>query len=456
LFPIPPYNDYATAIAVDLFVLAGCTILLLRYGRLAHSHPGIAYLFFHMLIVSSRILAILAGAETLFSSWGGIFEPVTEFEIVRAAFLADVVLVMMTIAWIRASIIDTRLQSRKNRTAEAQPITLSLAHIWSVVAIAFPIGLIGIALLGNVPGIEKPQIDLGEWQESSWVSITMTWAGLALLVLIYWYGFRWWLVAPMGIHLFIMGIQGYHRFRVIIPLILLLQIYLDRKQKKWPPAIAIVPIVIAILLFYPMKTIGKMAQEGATISEISATSSQIIRETMSGENSDQQIMDQLACTLTLVDRAERFYYGSTYFSLLTSPIPRQWWPNKPGLADHISEYSVPSRPMSELGMVSTFIGEFYLNFGYMGIVLMSYLTAYWLARVYFEAYRRNYYSVLRFGYLLIACNLIQVYRDGLMSLVIFTFINMMPLAVIVILHIMYPVRSKKVGATLYGAPFSPK
>ncbi len=51
---------------------------------------------------------------------------------------------------------------------------------------------------------------------------------------------------------------------------------------------------------------------------------------------------------------------------------------------------------------------------------MSFLTAYWLARIYFRSYRSSYYSVLRFGYLLIACNLIQVYRDGLMSLFIFT------------------------------------
>jgi hypothetical protein len=324
------------------------------------------------------------------------------------------------------------------------------------VVIAFPIGVIGLALIGSVPFIEKPEIDLGEWKESSWLLITTTWAGLALLALIYWYGFRLWLVAPMALYLFLMMIQGFHRFRAIIPLILLLQIYLDRKQKRWPPLVAIVPIIAAILLFYPMKTIGRMAQEGATIGEISQSSSAIISDVMAGQNGDQTVLDQFACTLTLIDRSDKLYYGTTYLALVTSPIPRQWWPEKPGLADYIKDFSSPSRPMAELGMIMTFIGEFYLNFGYVGIVVLSYCTAYLLALAYFRAYRSNYFSVLRFVYLMIACNLIQVYRDGLMSLFVFTVVNMMPLSVIVILHYFWPVRQKKASIPLYSVPASSK
>ena len=213
------YEDLTTALVVDLFVLTICSVLLIRYGRLAHSHPGIIYLFFHLLAVSSRLLAIMAGAETLFTRWGGIFEPVNESEIARATFLADVVLAMMTIAWIWASHADLKDISRRPKPIEEER-TLSLRFIWIVVAIAFPIGVVGVALIGNVPGFEKPEIDFGEWQESSWLFITTAWAGLSLLALIYWYGFRWWLVLPMGMYLFIMSVQGFHRYRAIIPLIL--------------------------------------------------------------------------------------------------------------------------------------------------------------------------------------------------------------------------------------------
>jgi hypothetical protein len=446
--------DISVSLLIDGLTVCICTILLLRYGRLAHSHPAIAYVLFHVIAVTCRVIAIMAGAETMFTAWGMIFEPVTEAEIVRAAFLADVTLVVMTIAWITASVVDLKKNTKARRADAAPRVTLSLTHIWRVVAIAFPIGIIGLALMGNVPGFEKPQIDLGEWQESSWLMVTMTWTGLALLALIYWYGFRWWLITPMMIYLFIMAIQGYHRFRVIIPLILLLQIYLDRRGKRWPPAVVLVPIIVAMLLFFPMKTVGRMAQEGASFDEISQSSTEIVREALVGQHGDQTLLDQLASALTLVDRAGKLYYGTTYLALLTSPIPRQWWPDKPGLAEYIRDYSVPSRPMFEMGMTTSIIGEFYLNFGYPGIVFMSFLTAYWLARVYFKAYRSGYHSILRFAYLMVACNLIQVYRDGLISLFIFTLVNMMPLAVIVILHFIRPVQKGEANASLISVPMS--
>jgi hypothetical protein len=107
--------------------------------------------------------------------------------------------------------------------------------------------------------------------------------------------------------------------------------------------------------------------------------------------------------------------------------------------------------MGEMGMTMTYMGEFYINFGFVGLILMAYLTAYCLARIYFRAYNSNYFSVQRFVYLIIACNLIQVYRDGLMSLFIFTVVNMMPLSVIVLLHLIKPLRQKNNNVILHPA-----
>jgi len=450
------YEDVPSALTIDLIVLVICTVLLVRYGRLTHSHPAVIYLFFHVLVIPSRLLAIISGADTLYSNWGWVFEPVAEAEIVRATILGDVVLIIMTAAWITASRVSVKRNAEKPKGSATAPATLSLRHIWTVVVIAFPIGVAGLALIGNVPGFEKPDIDFAEWQESSWVFITTSWAGLSLLALIYWYGFRWWLAVPTGAYLFIMSIQGFHRFRAIIPVILLIQIYLDRRQKKWPPVYIMAVIAAAMLFFYPMKEIGRMAQEGATVTEISESSTEILREVAAGQSGDQTLLDQFASSLTLIDRAGRLYYGTTYLALLTSPIPRQWWPEKPGLADYQKDFSTPSRPMGQMGMVMTFMGEFYLNFGYFGIVIMSFLTAYWLGRIYFVAYRSSYYSVLRFGYLLIACNLIQVYRDGLGSLFIFTVINMMPLSIIVVLHLIRPASARRTAMSLYDLPVSQK
>lgn len=183
-----------------------------------------------------------------------------------------------------------------------------------------------------------------------------------------------------------------------------------------------------------------MAQEGEAVTQIVDTSRESINNALVAEAPDQTFLDLFACTLTLTDENEKFYYGSTYLNLLTLPIPRQWWPDKPTLGDYLKDISRPWRPMAEMGMIVTYLGESYINFGFLGIIIIPYLVAYWLARAHFRAYRNNYFSVARFAYLLVACNLIQIYRDGIVSLVVFTCVNMMPLMLIVVLHFILPVK----------------
>ena len=127
--------------------------------------------------------------------------------------------------------------------------------------------------------------------------------------------------------------------------------------------------------------------------------------------------------------------------MLTVAVPRQWWPEKPGLADFEREISSPGRPIALDGMVVTMLGEFYVNFWYLGVIVLSFALAYGTGRLFQAAYRRGYLTIARFAYLMIACNLIEIYRDGLISLFVFVVINMMPLTVIVLLHFLFPSRS---------------
>ncbi len=191
-----------------------------------------------------------------------------------------------------------------------------------------------------------------------------------------------------------------------------------------------------------------MAQEGEGVEEIADVTRQSVNKALVAKAPDQMFLDEFACALTLSDDAGHFYYGATYLPLITLPIPRQWWPEKPGLADYMNEISKPWRPMGEMGMIVTFLGESYINFGYLGIFLISFLLAYGLGRIYFVAYRNPYLSVVRMAYLLIACNLLQVYRDGLASIVVFTWVNMMPLMVIIGLHYVLPGKTVKKRASL--------
>lgn len=445
------YQDITTALYVDLVVLCLCTAALLRYGRLSHSHPGTVYLFFHVYCFTIRLIGLQFGNPTLFDQSYAIFEVVRDDEIVRAAFWADAALLVMTCAWLWASAKDLKKKAKRSPGVGKNERTLSLAYIWSVAIVVFPLGLWGLWAYAYLPGILGERIDLGEWENSSWLFITQTWTGLALLALIYWYGFRWRLMLPMTVYLLLMAVQGFHRFRVIIPIILLGQIFLDRRQLRWPPLYFFPALVVLALIFFPLKSIGKLAQEGGSVSEIVDASKEIVNSALVNDHPDELFLDQFASAMTLIDRNGKFYYGGTYLPLILNPIPRQLWKDKPGLADYEKDFSTAARPMFDMGMIITFLGEAYANFGYLGLLVIPFLLAYWLARIYFNAYRKSYLSVYRFSYLLIACNLIQVYRDGVVSLVLFTFVNMMPLMVIVVLHHVIPAGSSKTKATRYSS-----
>jgi hypothetical protein len=155
-----------------------------------------------------------------------------------------------------------------------------------------------------------------------------------------------------------------------------------------------------------------------------------------GDHPDEMILDEFASSLTLADQYGKSYWGGTYVGLLTVAVPRQWWPQKPGLADFEKEISTLSRPMAANGMVVTMMGEFYVNFSYAGVVVLCFLVAYLSGLSFHAAYQRGYFTLAHFTYLLIACNFIQVFRDGLISLFVFPIINMMPVAAIVLLHLL--------------------
>ena len=435
-------------IATDLVLVLTCTTLVLRFGRLSHSHPATIYLLFHVYTFSIRLWVVAMGAPTLFSESGPLYLGVTHEEIYRAGVLADIALVMMTCGFIKASSDDRKLARRTFAHAEKQFPNLSFDHITRVVRITFPLGLLGMFAFTYIPGLDNLNVYLGGYETSSGVMITRGWVGLSLLALIYWSGFRWPLMAVMLTYLAIMSVQGSSRYRVILPVIFMVQVYLDRRGLRWPPARAFAVFVVVGILFFPLKDIGKMAREGHSIEEIASQVTSKITDAGSGEHEDQQFMDQFASALTLLDEDGKIYYGTTYVSLLTLPIPRVLWKDKPDVNEYVSNFTRPWRPMKEAGMIVTYLGEAYANFWYFGIVLIPFLLAYVVARFHFHAYRSPYYSVARFSYLLIAVNLIQVYRDGLISMFIFTFVNMMPLMAIVMLHRFLPVKQKLRISTL--------
>lgn len=420
---------------LDVSVWALCLVALVGFVRLSVTHPAMPYLIFHLWFVTARTIAVLNGAPTLFSWPGG--DPVSAAEISRAVLMADAALISMTCAWIFAA---HRNRRRAAPIGEFPAIPLRLEIVRLGTAIAIPIGLMAMLLWGKVPGLDPPQFG-ADWAGSNWPVIAQTWMGLGLLALIYCYGFKLGLIAPLIAYFVLVIYQGSFRFRLLIPAILLLQIYVDRRGKRWPPFFAISSFLICAALFFPFKGIGQALQAGEPVNRIWQNAQREMADVFRGAHPDEMILDEFASTLSLADQHRKLFLGRTYSGILSVAVPRQWWREKPGLADFEKEISTDGRPIALDGMVVTMLGEFYVNFSYPGVILISFAFAFLLGTAFHSAYRREYLTLARFAYLLLACNLIQVYRDGLISLFVFVVINMMPLIAIVALHFLYPLRA---------------
>ena len=344
----------SSAVYVDIIVVIWCVVLLALRGDLRFSHPSVIYLAFHVLVLSTRAWAILSGAPGFLNA--------TEDEISRALNVADLALVALTLGW---------LSSRRDNPGPKHDrqdrvwLPFSDKKLWIVSGIAFPVGVFSFLTHAQIPGSDAPRSDV----TTAYQTLAVTWPGLILIVLVYRYGFRWYFSIPLVGYLGLISVQGFGRYRLILPAILLLQIWLDRHGRKWPPMWMLGFLAALTMVFFPLKAVGDLVQEGGTWSAVTAEVKASTSETLSGRASDQVILDDLAITLALSDEHGALFWGRPYLALITLPIPRPLWPDKPGLADHITELSNGSRPLDKIGGVTTLPGDVYVNFGYLGVAI---------------------------------------------------------------------------------------
>ena len=57
------------ALFIDVLLVSICVVVLLRYGRLSHSHPATIYLFFHHYTFTLRPIGVMLGAPTMLSQY---------------------------------------------------------------------------------------------------------------------------------------------------------------------------------------------------------------------------------------------------------------------------------------------------------------------------------------------------------------------------------------------------
>ena len=413
-------------LAADIILLVVAGVFCVRTS--AFWHPLTVYLFFHVYSFTWRVIQLILGAVPMYGNSIDL-EVIRPGEFERAIMLADVALLCFTIGTALA-------QSHFRWKAQSPRMSreLKVSIVYAVSAFCLPTGLVVLAL--NKTGGEE----IGEFfGANSFLGIMNLWSIACLVVLVFVKGFRPILIVPICAYLVIVGLQGYHRFMLILPVLGLSAIYLQGKGKKWPTFGMVVLGIATLFLFPSLKYIGR-AVAGADYAAVgdlvsnafSSTAEKNIRSEK--EFASEEFLDQYAGALTMIDDGGKTYNGSTYLALLTLPIPRKFWPEKPGLADHLNDISNSGRPYSTEGRIITYIGESYLNFRYLGVGLIPLSLGFGLSYWCLVATTGPWLRLNRYLYIMAFMAFIQLFRDGLLSLPLFSLVHNTPTLFIWVAH----------------------
>jgi hypothetical protein len=270
-----------------------------------------------------------------------------------------------------------------------------------------------------------------------YAQVIAMWPIGSLGLLVFVLGFRWYLLCLIAAYLAYVGLQGYHRFMLILPLVYFTAFYLMSSRRRWPTLKILAAGLVVALVFPRLKYIGRAVQEGDSAGVIALLSESF---NLSKDNTNSTIsagedfLDQYAGALSLIDENDRKLWGSTYLAILTLPIPRAWWTGKPGLADHLTEISNSRRNFGAEGRIITYLGEAYLNFSYAGFLVVPALIGYLLTKWCLYATTGPIPRVGRYVYLVAFMAFIQMYRDGLTSLVLFSLVHNLPMFFVMLAH----------------------
>jgi hypothetical protein len=407
---------------LDLGVVLAVVVLMFR--RMAFWHPLTAYLLFHLYSFTYRLFQILSGAPLMYTGQANA-EAITVEEINRALLWADFALAVFAFASFWAHL---RFDAKAEQPVVRRVINPNIAR--TIGLLCLPIGAFFLY------GIKSATLDLSVSSASAgYVQVMAMWPMGVLGLLVFAFGFRWYLVALIAFFLGVVALQGYHRFMLILPLLYFAAYYLQTVRRRWPTFPIIIGAILVALVFPRLKYIGQAVQYGDTQEAFAQLGQSFTFNSKDKEiSTSEEFLDQYAGTLTLADFNDRKFWGSTYLAIITLPIPRAWWPNKPGLADHLQEISTSGRRYDVEGRITTYLGESYLNFGYAGFFFIPALMGYVFTAYFLQSATGPMQRLSRYVYLVIFMALVQTFRDGLLSIFVFTIVHNMPMLFAVIGH----------------------
>lgn len=419
---------------IDTALLVGVGAIFWR--RISVYHPLFVYMFFHAYSFSWRAWQIYLGAPTMYTGATHGAEQIAISEITRALWHGDLALTAFALGtWLALE----RWSSLRLPGATVTCRMLSAPLVYTCTAFSFAAGAAFFVILRGATG---GQFVAAAGGFSNYALSSTMWP-LTCIGIFYYMRQKMAALALVALPFLVLtATQGYHRFMVVLPLLCYAIIHLNLRGKKWPGPALLLCALAGLLAFPNLKHLGRAVQQGdydlARQHLVASFTSESVDDIAT---SNEGFLDQYAGWLTMVDDYGKFEYGRTYTFVLTLPIPRAYWPEKPGLADDVIERTSRARPYATEGRIITYLGQAYVNFGMLGILLVPLLLGYLFSAFYEKATHAPHYSLARLALMFLVPSLIQAYRDGLSSVILFGLAFNMPIIFIWFAHLSMPVRS---------------
>jgi hypothetical protein len=397
-------------------------VFLYQNKYLDFLNPTFLYLIIHIFFITYKVVQNFIFNSTISSNnWYDI--AINLNDISKAILIDDLSLISFFIGFYfykkKYSNTGVRLQRQYKIIIEERPRLLKL-YLGLVVILGF----IGMASYSFIPGVELDDI------EGNTFTNTLSSLGIiSALILVYQFGFKLKYNLFFGVMILVYSVQGGNRYRVILPLLFILLLYLKIKNLKIPPLKFIILGFFIILLSFPLKQIGKTFQEDNRIDLIDVVTNSFVDFT-EGKSGDLEFIEQSAAMISNIDEKGVVFYGRTYTPILFFWIPRVFWKEKPKMNDWQWEISSVGRDFGQMGQISLIGGESYANFRWLGVFLIPFIVGRFYSFLYYS------YSSLPYNHkgflLLLFYNMIifQAWRDGLISLILFPIVYYSPLFIL--------------------------
>jgi hypothetical protein len=211
-----------------------------------------------------------------------------------------------------------------------------------------------------------------------------------------------------------------------LPLLFIVTIFLRRYNFKNTLVLFALVFLPLVPLIDNLKMIGINYKTGANL-DFSELYSESVEASITGQSGDMSFLEQNAAVLSAVNSNDNFFYFETYQHIFLFFIPRYFWEDKPRLGQWLVNLSSSDRDFGELGQIGLLSGESYSSFGVFGVIVVGFLFSY-LSKFFYRKF--SIYSSNSLGfYFLLLYNIVlfQVWRDGLISFVVFPLLNFLPL-----------------------------